>query len=163
MTPRTRLAVAIAVVGCVALVAAVVGFTPGLLHRLIHNHPGSETTRDLRRMFDGAVHHYETSGRFPASAPLTPAVSACQAGESVEHAYRAEEWLHPTWQALEFRPKEPFRMQYTFVSDGTQFTARAHGDLNCDGVLSTFERFGYIGPDGAVNGGAGLFKKAPLE
>ncbi len=41
--------------------------------------------------------------------------------------------------------------------------ARAIGDLNCDGVLSTFERVGHIDDENNVNGGAGLFKENEFE
>jgi hypothetical protein len=37
------------------------------------------------------------------------------------------------------------------------------GDLNCDGVLSTFERVGYFGKNDSFEGGAGLFTNKELE
>ena len=40
---------------------------------------------------------------------------------------------------------------YAFLSAGSQseatFTARAHADLDCDGEVSTFERYGYGSPE----------------
>jgi hypothetical protein len=59
-------------------------------------------------------------------------------------------WAHPTWHELSFEIASPHRYSYEFVTDGARFIARALGDLDGDGVLSTFERTGQIGPDGAV-------------
>ncbi len=77
------------------------------------------------------------------------------------------DWAHPTWKALTFEMRDPHYYQYEYVSDGTgaesRFTVRALGDLNCDGVMSTFERIGTIDSEGNVNGGAGIFKKDELE
>lgn len=72
-------------------------------------------------------------------------------------------WSHPTWRALNFKIDSPHRYQYEYVSDGKSFTARAIGDLDCDGVLSTFERVGLIDRDGNINDGAGLYKRNEIE
>jgi hypothetical protein len=57
---------------------------------------------------------------------------------------------HATWRALAFQPQDPIRYRYTFVPsvegcdlDAARRTStifRAEGDLDADGVLSTFER-----------------------
>ena len=76
-------------------------------------------------------------------------------------------WGAAGWQALNFGVRDPFYYQYQFISSGTgtnaKFTARAIGDLNCDGRLSTFERIGRVDDENNVTGGAGLFKKDELE
>jgi len=71
-------------------------------------------------------------------------------------------WEHPTWQTLNFAIFDPHYYQYEFVSDGQSFTARAVGDLDCDGVTSVFEQTGSLGPDGQVIGGA-LRRERPFE
>ncbi len=85
---------------------------------------------------------------FPPSAPLTPA--QVPRGEAVEDAPNV--WRHLTWLSLKFgffdfthnRPV-PHRFAFKFDSaldpqTGTmRFVATAHGDLDGDGVLSTFE------------------------
>ena len=101
--------------------------------------------------------------RFPASAPLTPAHTACQGGERTKHVPTPEMWNHPTWRALNFIVDYPSLYQYEYLSDGKSFTARAVGDLNCDGVFSTFERVGRIDDDGQFKAGAGLYMLNPLE
>lgn len=123
----------------------------------------SEATMNLRLLFDRAVEHAHRTGRLPPSAPLTPAQPACEGGQAVDRAPAPDAWAHAAWQALDFAPQDTLRYQYEFVSDGQRFTARALGDLNCDGVRATFERVGELGPDGTVSGGAGLYKKNELE
>ena len=62
---------------------------------------------------------------------------------------------------------DPHYYSYEYVSEGTgtsaRFTARAVGDLDCDGVLSTFERVGAV--DAALNvmGGGGIYVENELE
>ena len=131
-----------------------------------------EASMNVRRMYDSSVAYFESEQinldgtpkpkHFPASAPRTPATTACKDGNSVKHMPTPETWNHPTWKALNFEINDAFYYQYEYVSDGKSFTARVFGDLNCDGVLSTFERVGEV-RDGTVSGGAGVYKKNPLE
>ena len=134
----------------------------------------AEARMNARRLFDSGVayFHEEHVGAdgaplppsFPASAPLTPGSPTevfCKDGRSAPALPDPKVWAHPTWQALGFAPADPIRFAYQFESEGTgpdaRFTARAIGDLDCDGVLSTFERIGTVDAEGNVNGGAGMF------
>jgi hypothetical protein len=83
---------------------------------------------------------------FPASAPLTP--------PSVPRGTREVDppgvWDHPTWKALAFRAApEGVPHAFAFSFDASRagarssFVARAHGDLDADGVQSTFEIKGH--------------------
>jgi hypothetical protein len=73
---------------------------------------------------------------FPPSAPRTPV----NVPRGTPERDSPGAWDHPTWRALHFSMGAPHYFSYEFVSDGTGFTARALGDLDGDGVLSTFER-----------------------
>jgi hypothetical protein len=77
----------------------------------------------------------------------------------LEYAPRPDDWADATWQALSFRIEDAHRFRYEYVSEGTgpeaRFAARAVGDLDCDGVYSTFERTGVVDAEGYVNGGPG--------
>ncbi len=133
----------------------------------------AEATMNLRKMFDGAVVFYESERvdkngnilprRFPQSSPLSPKLSKCK-----EKAVLAppETWAAQGWRELEFAIHGPQHYQYEFVSEGhgeeARFTARAIGDLDCDGVFSTFERIGEIRA-GSINGGAGLYIEKQFE
>ncbi len=133
----------------------------------------SEPKMNMRKMYDGAVSYYHTDHvtnlgealpkQFPVSAATTPARTACVGGSSTKTIPAPGMWDAPTWRALNFSVDDPFYYRYEFVSDGKSFTARATGDLNCDGTLSTFERIGTIDAEGNVNGGAGLFIQNKLE
>ncbi len=84
------------------------------------------------------------SCQFPKAVAATPADSCCDQGD--ECAVAPDAWDVPTWRALEFAITEPHVFIYAYDSSGTlesaQFTARAHGDLDCDGKTSTFKRSG---------------------
>lgn len=151
--------VGVAVIG-VALLAAALWSLPLNLRTC---GPASEPTTNLRRLFDASISYYTRHDRFPDTTALTPGAAACRDGQPVKHAPTHADWRGPTWAALRFALHEPFRYQYAYVSDGQSFTARVIGDLDCDGVLSTFERVGFIDAEGNVNGGAGTFKKDELE
>lgn len=77
----------------------------------------------------------------PPPAPLTPsAVPAGHAQLDPPNLWSSS----PTWNALEFRFDQPHYFAYQFDSTGegagASFTARAHGDLDGNGLTSTFER-----------------------
>jgi len=79
---------------------------------------------------------------YPASVALTPA--KVPAGQRVVDPPGT--WDHPTWRRLDFRMSEPHGFSYEFEShlsaSGSSFAVRAHGDLDGDGVTSTFEVMG---------------------
>jgi hypothetical protein len=56
-----------------------------------------------------------------------------------------------------------YRYEYEVAADGRSFSARALGDLDCDGVYSTFEMVGDVAPDGTVTGASGMFQQNELE
>lgn len=136
----------------------------------------SEASMNVARMFDAALLFYEAdhlgpgrnpiARRFPRSAPPTPDRPFCEDGDD-GFVYQPDDWTHPGWQELGFALDGPHRYRYEFVSEGegprAMFTARAIGDLNCDGVLSTFERVGAVDEHGNVTGGAGLYVSQELE
>lgn len=128
-----------------------------------------EASINVQKLFHSSVAYYNTEHatregeilplQFPGSAPETPGNPSevfCKDGRPVKFTPTEETWSHPTWRALNFAVDDPFRYSYTFIAEGTgagaRFTARARGDLDCDGVLSTFERVGTIDEGGSVFG-----------
>ncbi len=166
-----ELMIVVAIIGILAAVAI-----PAFM-KYIRRSKTSEVTMNLRKLFDSSVSYYteEFAARdgkilprqFPVTVTSTPNVTACTGGSSKKHAPSADLWNDASWQALTFAVEDPFYYQYQYDGTGTgvdaAFTARGNGDLNCDGVLSTFERIGTIDAENNVNGGAGLFKKNELE
>jgi type IV pilus assembly protein PilA len=93
---------------------------------------------------------------FPRSAPLTP--SAPPRGRCEADPPGA--WETPTWLALDFRPAPPgtphcfaFAFDTSVSPAKATFRAHSHGDLDGDGIPSTFEVTGrYVegDPRGAI-------------
>lgn len=104
----------------------------------------SEPVEGLDRMVTSAVVYAQSHAQeisFPPSAPLTPS----QVPRGIRSVDPVEAWEHLTWRSLDFRFTEAHAFAFKFDSEtdaATQtmrFTATAHGDLDGDGALSTFE------------------------
>jgi hypothetical protein len=71
----------------------------------------------------------------------------------------ASDWETPTWISLQFSMDDPHYFRYAFESNGigtgSSFTARAHADLDCDGIESTFEMYGIVNWNGHDMSGSG--------
>ncbi|MEZ4225021.1 MAG: hypothetical protein R3B13_28970 [Polyangiaceae bacterium] len=76
---------------------------------------------------------------YPGSAPLTPA--EVPKGKRVTDPPGT--WEHPTWQELQFEFSVPHSYSFAFESENgdaeARFVAKAHGDLDGDGLRSTFQ------------------------
>jgi prepilin-type N-terminal cleavage/methylation domain-containing protein len=108
--------------------------------------------------------------QFPEQVPLTPAANCCTfAGKKCPPS--TTDWTNTSWQALTFSVDDPHYYLYGYDSTGStspgagsNFTARAHGDLDCDGIYSTFEMFGiWSSQDNDVHGSAGMFVDLATE
>jgi len=123
----------------------------------------NEAPELLRDLSARAAAYYATSwdsGRrhcLPPGAGPTPAEPSVEA-ESVDF-FSDEVEGHQTWQALGFQPDRPIRYSYTYApsehgcdligrEDRGTVSFRAEGDLDGDGVRSTFERRARLRPDG---------------
>lgn len=98
--------------------------------------------------------------RFPVSAPLTPAgKSCCDPALDKDGNKRCDAnpkaWDQQAWKDLTFELADPHYYQYAFDSSGegnaATFTASAYGDLDCDGIYSTFQLTGKGQLDAAGN------------
>jgi len=81
---------------------------------------------------------------YPESAPFTPAVTP--RGELAQDPPGT--WDAPTWRALDFAFDAPHAYSFSFESSNgegaSSFTARARGDLDGDGVTSSFSLSGSV-------------------
>ena len=124
----------------------------------------TEAIDSLDRIYKGAVMYYETPRvseegellppQFPDSAEMTPPLGRCceAYGPFDENGdgrcdVKPTLWNTPAWSALMFQMTSEHYYSYEFISNGktgaeAEFTARALGDLDCDGVYGTFERYG---------------------
>ena len=133
-----ELAIGAAILGSL-LAVAVPAFS-----RDLHASRFVEPTDGLARLGESAVAYAEANERFPDSAPLTPSVPP----RGTKTVDAPGTWDGPTWRALSFRPSAegvPHAYAFSFESSagGTTFVAQARGDLDGDGVLSTFEIRGH--------------------
>lgn len=152
-----ELAIGAALVGSVIAVAV-----PAFVHEL-HASRFIEPADGLARMGAAAVLYADEHRRFPDSAPLTPATPP----RGTREADPPGTWDGPTWTALTFRPSAegvPHAYAFSFESTTNAFVAQARGDLDGDGVLSTFEIRG-DGPRGEQKAAVapGMYVESELE
>lgn len=145
-----ELAIGTAILGSLLAVAV-----PAFL-RDLHASRFVEPTEGLERLGASAVEYAVVNGRFPESAPLTPAVPP----RGKKEADPPGTWDGATWKALAFRPSAegvPHAYAFSFesTSGGSAFVAQARGDLDGDGVLSTFEIRGRTAHDATPTANAG--------
>jgi type II secretory pathway pseudopilin PulG len=140
-----------------AIVASVLAVAVPAFVRELHASRLTEPVAGLQRLGTDVVAYAQ--GRpvlqaIPASAPQTP--SAVPRGTLVVDPPGT--WDTPTWTALGFRASPegtPHAFAFAFDAPGptrTTFVAQAHGDLDGNGVTSTFEIRGHAtgDPAGAV-------------
>ncbi len=138
----------------------------------------AETAELLRKMMEGARTYYMDVHRvgaglagtsqalqFPTSVGRTPAANCCTFGGKCPGSDLVD-WTDPTWEALLFEAKDPHYYRYSFTSNNgaptSTFLAIGEGDLDCDGVLSTYTLYGEGGASG-VESAADIVKQNPLE
>lgn len=149
LTPL-ELAVAISVLGC-ALAATV----PACIHA-VHTARTAEAVENVEKLLRASIQRRNDDAALPssekgapekgapprptlASAPLTPSIVPRGSPASDPDGT----WDHPTWKAIGFSLDAPHWYSYQLDVDPDSTTALraiAHGDLDGDGVLSTFER-----------------------
>jgi hypothetical protein len=160
-----ELATAFALLGSLAAVAVPVFLREVHASRLV------EPVDGLERLGASAVAYatvHPVALAFPPSAPMTPSTpprGRCEPSAS-------DTWLAPTWRALDFQaapPGAPHCFAFAFDSalspSRSTFRAHAHGDLDGDGILSTFEVTGHA-IDGDPAGPAldpGMFVDSEVE
>jgi hypothetical protein len=151
-----ELAIGVALLGSVCAVAI-----PAFVREL-HASRFSEPIDALGRMSASAIHYAELNHKLPDSAPLTPPAPARGKRES----FPSDIWSHPTWKALEFQAAPegvPFAYAYEFESQAAGFVCRARGDLDGDGVLSTFEIRATASPGEPLRIEPGMYIEQELE
>ncbi|HRI70867.1 MAG TPA: hypothetical protein PK156_41825 [Polyangium sp.] len=118
-------------------------FVPAFFRNL-HASKLSEPVEYLDKLVSNAVAYGNSKPHdisFPPSAPLTPT----EVPRGIRVTDPPEIWEHLTWRTLDFRVDEPHAFSFSFESETDQgtramrFVATAHGDLDGDGKLSTFQ------------------------
>ena len=168
-------AVAVPVLGIMAAIA-IPAFT-----KYMRRSKTSEARVQLANLFDAMSAHYgehlKCPGDLEGSAGVTPPVSLncstgengrCTPGGTGPGGYDAALWTdHPVWSALGFEMRDSHYFHYDVTwteqpGGSCQFTVQAFGDLDDDGIFSTFERAGGVDING-VNAAAGLYIDQEVE
>ena len=125
----------------------------------------TEAIDQLDKIYKSASNYYSsprvvkgTGGRipcqFPANQGMTPVVSGklcCGGTLDLDKDDRCDvdtsKWTTAEWASLNFQMNDQHYFGYSFASAGVLaaalMTATANADLDCDTILSTFERYGY--------------------
>ena len=157
-----ELMIVVAIIGILAAVAI-----PAFM-KYIKKSKTAEAREFVKKIYDGARAYYmdppqpgmtPVPAQFPADAAAatiktTPAGTPCNGGVE-KFTPEATQWENePVWVAMHFSVDDPAYFQYEYetadpVGGDTQppladFTARAYGDLDCDGTFSTFTMMGLV-------------------
>jgi hypothetical protein len=138
----------------------------GAADEYIKKSKGTEALVMLERLSTSARAFAEERGSgFPriAGGP-TPPLGTCCKGDKGRCVPDPSLWSEPPWSDLDFSIEDPhyFSYEYKADTDGTSFTARAYGDLDCDGTYSTFTASGTAGAGSAITLGE-VSRQNPLE
>jgi hypothetical protein len=161
-----ELAIGASLVGCLLAVGV-----PTFV-REVHASRFVEPEVGLANLGAGALAYAEANGAFPANAPLTPH----EPPRGKKDVDPPGTWDTPSWRALAFRPSPegvPHAYAFSFEAtpphptavppQGASFVARAHGDLDGDGIWSTFETRGVARPGAKPELVPGMYVEAELE
>jgi type IV pilus assembly protein PilA len=157
-----ELMIVVAIIGILAAVAI-----PAFM-KYIKKSKTSEARQFVKKIYDGARAYWmdpnyaagsiqPIAAQFPAPTEAATADTGCcvmGSGSGTEKcAPNSSLWATPTWTALHFSVDDPHYYAYAYTvavgadgaTDGSHnFTALAFGDLDCDGVQSTFSMFGVV-------------------
>jgi type IV pilus assembly protein PilA len=165
-----ELMIVVAIIGILAVLAAYG------VRKYISNAKSAEARNSLGRMANAAVIAYEhenmnspvlptgTSSGFTrtlcnsasATIPGAKAAIAATKYQSTSADWNADAAGNSGFSCLHFTIDEPQYYMYAYTASGTSnpgdsFTATANGDLNGDGVLSTFSLTGAINTGYVIN------------
>jgi type IV pilus assembly protein PilA len=130
----------IAVIGILA-VLAIYG-----VRKYIANAKTAEARNSLGQIAKDAAAAYDRDGKVCASAssPIPATVPHAAKYQSMASEWEADKAVNGGFACLKFEMSSPQYYQYDYKATASGFTATAHGDLNGDGVESTFEIEGKV-------------------
>ena len=85
------------------------------------------------------VAYYAKNKRLPPPATATPAEGSCCGQPRDQCQPNAASWNVSPWRDIGFKIDKPTYAWVSLEVTDSGFTARAHGDIDCDTNYSTFE------------------------
>jgi prepilin-type N-terminal cleavage/methylation domain-containing protein len=137
--------------------------------RFMRRARATEALEQLDKIYKGAAIYYtapyvtatgsKVGCQFPRNQGVTPVEGTCCSSNGLAGAdHNGDErcdadpdlWNTPVWNALTFQMTDEHYYVYGFESDGELSDATmvisAHGDLDCDGIQSTYQRKAFGDP-----------------
>ncbi len=157
---------------------------PGYI-RYVRRSKTSEALTAIPAIYRGVTAYYQTehttrsggivTANLPNTTPAVPTSLSSVAGTT--YAPSATDWDDATWQAVSFSISSPMRFQYQYCKTtsggpnacqststvGTSFEVYARGDLDGDGIPSTFVRAGIPGVGTEVAGSSSIYFENELD
>jgi type IV pilus assembly protein PilA len=167
-----ELMIVVAIIGILAAVAI-----PAFM-KYIKKAKTAEATQQVKKLSDGARSYYvedrvaqgtglAVEKQFPIAGGPNPAAGSSCLGFGGKCHIAGDVWCTDPWSSLKFGMTDPHYYWYEFISAGTAqastFTGRANGDLDCDGIASTFEIYGSISADNEPTSAGGMFMSQEIE
>ena len=178
--PRRAGLSSVEVASLVSVVGILLAVALPTLGRTIRPSKLTEASEQLDALYASVAAYYATprpaaqggvTHCLPAPAgptPEAPSQSALHTDFSAQSAQGAS-----SWQALGFTPQQPLRFRYTVtpaawgcnrnLADGTPIVLRAEGDLDGDGLYSSFERRARTLPAGKLQADGMLHVQDRIE
>ena len=130
----------------------------------------SEVGLNLRKIYDGEIAYFqEERVRNTGSALSKQFIDATKQPSTGTLGVdkRFGNW-EGNWALLKFGADGPVLFEYSVIADGlgldSSFTARAHGDIDGDGITSLFERMAKVNSvTGEPEGSAAIFSLDDIE
>jgi type IV pilus assembly protein PilA len=137
------------------------------VRKYIANAKTAEARNSLGQIAKDAATTYDPKRGFCASAtrPVPANISSVSGSkyQSTPAEWEVDHAQNGGFACLKFEMDMPQYFQYSYKATKTGFEAVAHGDLNGDGVTSTFRIRGTAGADGEVNVEPRLDEENPTE
>lgn len=139
----------VVVITGILMVVAIPAFS-----RYIKKARTAEASGYLAKMWAGSVSYYETDHaddtgnvflrQFPGAGGSAPQEPTCCGSPKDKCPGSPPEYADAIWVALSFNIPDPHLYRPSYSATATTFTGEVHGDLDCDGSLSTFRRTGKV-------------------
>jgi prepilin-type N-terminal cleavage/methylation domain-containing protein len=167
-----ELMIVIAIVGVLSAIAL------PAFSRYVKKSRTAEAVGQLNKMWSGSISYYEadhadTGGtilpkQFPGAGLTAPQEATCCGQPGDKCLASSTVYDDHIWEALSINARDThsFRPVYASVGIHTSaaFVASTYGDLDCDSILSTFQRNGSVDPQtGDVNSATAVYVDREIE